>query len=200
MLLPKNKLIFADAKRIWTFILIGLIFQSCKIEKHDKTQDKISFWFIIDSKNQFLRLDNLNTQSIFLPSDFELNYSETNDTIFLEQYLQSKYEFTKFYQYNNLLKDTIWLRTRIENVKPDTTFEISKQTIFKNAFRISKLIEIKAGESFIDTFHFDHLNPRAKFIRLRFFNKPFVLSKYTFQEYLEFEKSSSFVKSSKIYY
>ncbi|OOQ58319.1 hypothetical protein [Mucilaginibacter pedocola] len=152
-------------KPIFTLFNLLLIFAfySCgyfSIKKYPERK-KVEIVCLVDNDTLHVKIVNNSDSVIYIPEDYEVDFTSNTDTLYMSVVNKEKYGVTYFYKYSKVFPFEFYTAKKIDGVSPDTTVKIKSQVNFYNQFKIHGIREIKSGASYITRLVFDipkHLN------------------------------------------
>ncbi len=182
-------------KNILLTTLIGFIFfNSCSSSKNEATKNegKVNLICLKENDTLFIKVVNNTDSIIYIPKEYDGDYTNNDDTLHLETNSKQEYSTTYYYKYKNVFPFEFYTTKKIQGYTPDTVEHYRKQTFFYNQFRVQPIFGIMPDSAYTVKLVFN--TPKyATVVKAVFYNKQFLNKErvekidYVLEDYLEFD-------------
>jgi len=140
-----------------TFLIASIFLFSCNTKKNEikERRNNINLVCLKENDTLFIKVTNNTDSVIFIPKEYDGDYTNNDDTLHLETHSKPEYSTTYYYRYRNIFPFEFYTTRQIEGYKPDTIEQVKKQTYFYNQFRVQPILPIKPDSSYTVTLVFN---------------------------------------------
>lgn len=182
-------------KNILLAIFVSSIFlNSCSSGKNKSNEKdrKVSLICLKENDTLFIKVINNTDSMIYIPKEYDGDYTNNDDTLHLETHSKPEYSTTYYYKYKNIFPFEFYTTKKIQGYIADTVEQYKKQTYFYNQFRVQPILGIKPDSSYTVTLVFNA--PKyATIVKAVFYNKQFLNKEriekvdYVLEDYIQFD-------------
>lgn len=132
------------------FLITSTFLFSCSSNKSkiNKEGKSVSLFCLKENDTLFIKIINNTDNVIFVPKEYDGDYTNNDDTLHLETHSKPKYSITYYYRYKNIFPFEFYTTRQIEGHKSDTIEQVKKQTYFYNQFRVQPILPVKPDSSY----------------------------------------------------
>lgn len=174
--------------------MASIFLNSCSSDKSKAKEGdgKVSFVCLKENDTLFIKVTNNTPSVIYIPKEYDGDYTNNDDTLHLETHSKPEYSTTYYYKYKNIFPFEFYTTKKIQGYTPDTIEQYKKQTYFYNQFRVQPILSIKPDSSYMVTLVFNtpkYANvAKAVFYTKLFLNKERIEKvDYTLEDYVQFD-------------
>jgi hypothetical protein len=168
------------------FLIASTFLFSCSSNKSkiNKKGKSVSLVCLKENDTLFIKIINNTDSVIFVPKEYDGDYTNNDDTLHLETHNKPEYSTTYYYRYRNIFPFEFYTTRKIEGYKPDTIEQVKKQTYFYNQFRVQPILPVKPDSSY--TKYTTVVN--AVFYNRQFLDKERIEKvNYSLEDYIKFD-------------
>lgn len=150
---------------------LSILIISCRDEK-DKSIGATIYSFR-KGDTLFLKIQNKSQNDIWIPYEYLVNYSDNDDSIYLERNIKEKFATTKYFLYKNILGSSFYTKRELLGISYDSLVSIRRQVDYFNQFHLRDLVKLKPDSNYLMTITFNFPDD-GSYIKAVYFKSPFL--------------------------
>lgn len=183
------------------FFLLQLIILTAFCQcgrKNDRIQEnankfnqekKVSIICLKENDTLHVKMINYSPDTIFIPKQYDGDFTNNDDTLYLETQHKPQHNTTYYYLYKSIFPFDFFTTRKIDGYEPDSVEVFTKQSYFYNQFRVQDIISVAPDSSYMVRLQFDA--PKyATIVKAVYYDRKFLNSsnyEYTIEDYLKFD-------------